>query len=57
VSEVVVGELSSPPIFQPLVADLIAADLKLPELGRDALEGLSFCPDYISALLMHISIE
>jgi len=28
-----------------------------PNLGRDVLQRLSFCPGYILALLMHISIE
>jgi len=40
VGEVFVGEGAALAVFQPLLADLIAADMELPHLRRDALEVL-----------------
>ena len=36
--EVVEGELPSSAVLQPLLANLVAANVKLPDLGWDALE-------------------
>ncbi|MGH7866160.1 MAG: hypothetical protein ACREP9_00685 [Candidatus Dormibacteraceae bacterium] len=38
VAEVFVGEGAAPAVFEPLLADLVAADVELPHLRRDALE-------------------
>jgi len=40
VHEIVEGELSAPAILEPLLADLVAAHVKLPDLFGDALEVL-----------------
>ena len=41
VLQVAVGQVAAPPIFQPLLANLIAADMEIPDFRRDALEVLA----------------
>jgi len=40
VGDVVVAERAALAVFEPLVADLVAADVEVPHLGRDAFEVL-----------------
>jgi len=39
--QVVIGQLAPSPIFQPLLANLIAADMEIPDFGRHTLEVLA----------------
>ena len=42
VGEVVVGELAAAAVFEPFVADLVAADVEVPDGGWNAFEVLVF---------------
>lgn len=39
--QVIIGQGAAPAVFEPLLANLIAADLESPDFGRDALEVLA----------------
>jgi hypothetical protein len=57
VHQVVEGEMSAPPVLEPLLTDLIAADVKLPDLLRDALEVLGFVDVDVSRHSLLVSHE
>jgi len=39
--QIVIDERPAPPVLEPLFADMIPADVKIPDFGRDTLEVLA----------------